>query len=522
MFVNQEDSIIINKAAVERGLFRSTAYRTLVVEESKRNIKTIECIKLPPIDIQKPYYNYSKLDSDGIVMQGVYVDEKDVIVGKVVTSVSKTGNEESDASVTIKSDENGYVDKVVVTTTLDGYKLVKVKLRSVRIPEIGDKAACVVPKTTEVLTKRGWVYMEDVTLEDSVATLRDGQYIEYNNPTVLHHYEVSKTNLYELKSQQVELTTTMNHKMYIQRRDHPEFELKEAKEVVGKRVRYKKNGENMNPDVEMYHEFKMDDWLEFLGYWIADGCLIEKKRSKKTILSCQKERKVKKYGDVLVRLGLNVKRYNKDFVVHNLTLWGYLLDLNVGAGNKYLPEYAWSLSERQSRILLNAMIFGDGNAGANQACVMYYTSSTRLADDVMRLALHCGWAGNKIFRKPAGTEWHINGRSGVTNFDSWYVTVVKSKLTPQVNHGHTSTQNGQSERIIEYSGSVHCIEVPNHVFYVRQNGKGVWTGNSTAAQKSTISILLPPEDMPFSSKTGMVPDLILNPAAIPSQFGSRV
>jgi replicative DNA helicase Mcm len=255
----------------------------------------------------------------------------------------------------------------------------------------------------------------------------------------------------------------------------------------------------------------MDDWLEFLGYWIADGCLTVKKRTKKTILTCQKDRKVRRYGDVLSRLGFNPKRNNNDFVVYNLTLWEHLLDLNIGAGHKYLPDYVWNLSERQSRILLNAMVFGDGNAGSNQACVMYYTSSTRLADDVMRLALHCGWAGNKIFRKPAGTEWNID-RSGVTNFDSWYVTIVKNKLTPQVNQ----TQNGQSERIIEYSGSVHCIEVPNHVFYVRQNGKGVWSGNSTTAQKSTIGSMMNQEDMPFSCSTGMVPDLILNPCAIPS------
>ncbi len=138
---NQEDSVIINKASIERGMFRTVAFRTVIVEESRRNIKTTECIRLPSEDIRKKYYNYSKLDKDGIIRQGVYVDEKDVIVGKVTTKASKTDTEDSDVSVVVKSNEVGFVDKVFVTTTTDGYKMVKIKIRSVRIPEIGDKVA---------------------------------------------------------------------------------------------------------------------------------------------------------------------------------------------------------------------------------------------------------------------------------------------------------------------------------------------------------------------------------------------
>jgi DNA-directed RNA polymerase II subunit RPB2 len=57
---------------------------------------------------------------------------------------------------------------------------------------------------------------------------------------------------------------------------------------------------------------------------------------------------------------------------------------------------------------------------------------------------------------------------------------IQSKNRPAMNHGHHETQSGQSEQIVSFSGKVYCLEVPGHVFYVRRNGKPVWTGNSRA------------------------------------------
>jgi DNA-directed RNA polymerase II subunit RPB2 len=155
--VNQEDSVIINHGAVQRGLFWATTYRTYSEEEKKEGYNA-EKIALPPLDKRKHDANYGLLDENGIVRlrhrvwtdkngknQGggsVYVQKGDVIIGKLTIQTDKDGDEElTDCSVVIKKGEEGYIDRIFVSTTPNGYKLVKVVIRKIKIPEVGDKFA---------------------------------------------------------------------------------------------------------------------------------------------------------------------------------------------------------------------------------------------------------------------------------------------------------------------------------------------------------------------------------------------
>ena len=139
---NQEDSVIINKSAIDRGLFRSFVYRTFSTEEKKKGTNSFENIVNPPLSIQKKSYNYQKLDTDGIIRRGERVYTNDVIIGKICTGFHKNGDKIlTDNSLSIKAGEEGIVDKIFISTNPDGYKLVKVKVRRLRIPELGDKFA---------------------------------------------------------------------------------------------------------------------------------------------------------------------------------------------------------------------------------------------------------------------------------------------------------------------------------------------------------------------------------------------
>lgn len=169
---NQEDSCMLSQSAIERGLFCLTSYHTIECIERKRGNYSYEKICMPPknsdpnIQSGKPGYfrrnnaNYSLLDENGIVRLkaikpimrngkvqmrecgSTYVKAGDVIVGKVIVSGSKNGEDTfTDASVVVQPGDEGYIDHIFTTITPNGYKLVKIVLRTIRTPTLGDKMA---------------------------------------------------------------------------------------------------------------------------------------------------------------------------------------------------------------------------------------------------------------------------------------------------------------------------------------------------------------------------------------------
>ena len=162
---NQEDSVIMSKSAIERGLFRSFAYKMIVVEEKKKSTLMMEKIELVPSSCQNKSFDYSKLDDHGIIKVGSYVGVGDVVVSKLQKLTDKTNNDNwHDNSVIIKSGEEGFVDKVYIMTNIEGYKVIKVKIRNYKIPEIGDKVAsrCAQKGTISVILNH-----EDMPFSDS-------------------------------------------------------------------------------------------------------------------------------------------------------------------------------------------------------------------------------------------------------------------------------------------------------------------------------------------------------------------
>jgi DNA-directed RNA polymerase II subunit RPB2 len=139
---NQEDSVILNQASIDRGMFRVTAFFSLSDEESRSSSSNFQTIEIPHPDLRVGKNNYSFLTEQGIIRQGVKVKKDDVIIGKVLTKINKDGHEEKkDISVTIKPGDEGFVHKVRVLYTPKGYKMVKITIRVVKIPEVGDKFA---------------------------------------------------------------------------------------------------------------------------------------------------------------------------------------------------------------------------------------------------------------------------------------------------------------------------------------------------------------------------------------------
>jgi DNA-directed RNA polymerase beta subunit/intein/homing endonuclease len=536
---NQEDSVMINKSALDRGLFTSTYYKTYR-DQCGKNHSTGEeeqFVKPDPTTTasMKPY-NYDKLAEDGFVPKDTWVDSNDILVGKVMPHKVAGVVHPRDSSLVLKANDEGHVDMTYVDVNADGYKFAKVRLRKWRKPVIGDKTSCC-RMDHEILTLNGWKFFNDLEENDAVAVLKDGKLV-YEIPQDYHYYPDFKGKMYHVSNQAIDLDVTYNHRMWVSKRGHKrvnnkmtdiwhDYDFEFAENLMGKRVKYQKDAEWDVPDYQfvlpeartkMLHfpanAVDMDAWLVFFGIWLAEGW-VGNETIHRVGIAANKQRVKDALQDVLPKLGHDYKLYGEKCEFSNAQIASYLRQFGK-AINKFLPEWVFKLSRRQAQLLLHGLMLGDGYT--RQTARQYYTSSERLVDDVQRLCLHAGYAGDKHFRFPAGTTSVKKDGSLITqNVDSWKVSIHYARVNPTVNHGHNKSQQIQEEYMYDFEGPVFCLTVSSGVFMVRRNGKQVWTGNSRSAQKGSLGMIYPQQDMPFS-KSGIVPDLIMNPHAIPSRM----
>ncbi|MBT3262640.1 DNA-directed RNA polymerase subunit B [Candidatus Woesearchaeota archaeon] len=148
---NMQDALILNNGSLNRGMGRSTYYKPYSVEELRYSGGLSDKICIPDKEVKgyKAEEDYKLLEEDGIVYPEAKITEADIIIGRTspprflgeMDEFSISANRLRDSSVKIKPGENGIVDMVVVTDNDEGNRLVQLKIRHDRVPEIGDKFA---------------------------------------------------------------------------------------------------------------------------------------------------------------------------------------------------------------------------------------------------------------------------------------------------------------------------------------------------------------------------------------------
>ena len=141
---NQEDSIYMNKSAIEKGLFRAD-YLIEKRETIKKNPSTTKSGSFTKPDPEKTEgikdANYDKLNESGYVNEGTRIVNNDIIIGKITpkTDAGDNGKLYKDGSLNYKSIVPATIDKVLLGEDNDGYPIMRVRIRSERIPNVGDK-----------------------------------------------------------------------------------------------------------------------------------------------------------------------------------------------------------------------------------------------------------------------------------------------------------------------------------------------------------------------------------------------
>lgn len=146
---NMEDGIILNKGSIERGLGRSTHFRPAIAEELRYAGGLADEISIPDKEAKgyKSERDYRYLEDEGVIYPEAKVAEGDVIIGKTspprflssLEEYNLAANIRRESSFGLKHGESGVVDFVLATESEEGNKLIEVRMREERIPEIGDK-----------------------------------------------------------------------------------------------------------------------------------------------------------------------------------------------------------------------------------------------------------------------------------------------------------------------------------------------------------------------------------------------
>jgi hypothetical protein len=350
---------------------------------------------------------------------------------------------------------------------------------------------CCYDDKTEILTDKGWKLFKDLGRKDKVATLNPlTKKIEYQKPTNYFVYDYDG-EMISIKSTAIDLLVTPNHQMYIKKQQKKDYEFVRADKIPqgaiiprtgiweGREKKYfilppyKKTwisgrGLKIKKTINLPAlKIPMDMWLKFLGLFLAEGSL-----SYGSVNISQKNY-TDKVWEYIKDLPFKIRKEKWGFRICSIQLSEYLKKFGK-CHQKFVPNYVKKLSPRQIEIFLDAYCLGDGyirKSGGRR----FYTTSKKMADDIQELIFKIGRVANIRIKKTKNTPMRIGDKSYIRNYD---IFVVEERIKRKEFYIDKSRFNHIKK--VNYRGKIYCVEVPNHIVYVRRNGKPVWSGNSRA------------------------------------------
>src|ERR1019366_7541705 len=358
----------------------------------------------------------------------------------------------------------------------------------------------------------------------------NNEQLEYHNPSAafVSNYD---DDMYHLANYKVDIKVTPNHKMWISEKQYQfnghrslrktywgEWEKKEMKYLdINKchRIRSQINwiGDNKPKEVDVCGKMiPIELYLQFLGYLISEGHLYSNGKYQHIVSYCQSMKKYqskmalcfkrfmthygKSYSENLVKRSEKVSKWSDMWkaVVSGKDLYEYFVrEIGDDFGNtkapfKRIPRWILGLSPRLMKILLEALVEGDGSQNKNLkngTGFSYYTTSKQLADDVYELVYKCGFVPTVFMRNDDNYLIKDDNCNRIPLYTIMWSDTNKGTF-PLVSKTSRNSQTKVKHNMLsieKYKGKVWCFEVPTGLFITRRRGKITIQGNSAQYDK---------------------------------------
>lgn len=378
---------------------------------------------------------------------------------------------------------------------------------------------CFTPDT-KILTKKGWKLIKNISENEEILTLnRDTQKTEFQKITK-KIYEDYGGILYHIKSNNIDIKVTPNHRFLIENNKGEQLIVKAEdlfeninnnKFFNGTYKILKKFNWDYN-DIKSDFSFsglniKPELFYAFMGIYLSEGCIPQKDYSIQ--ITQKKQIIINKIESLLNEIGFNYKkriRNNKtvDFYIKNDELVIYLNKLGK-ASKKYIPNDLKNASSELLKILLEWFLIGDGRNvnyadrdGSIKNIRSVFSTSKKLIYDLNEILYKSGLSGNITIdtkrndRKIIDKKYIIiNGKEEIIESER-IIKRINSKALFNLNFSKTQYIYLDHRTIkvnkINYNNKIVCVKVPNETIFVMRNGKALWTLNSDHPDSSNISL----------------------------------
>ncbi|MDI6808174.1 MAG: hypothetical protein QME66_04215 [Candidatus Eisenbacteria bacterium] len=333
---------------------------------------------------------------------------------------------------------------------------------------------CLHPNT-EVLTEHGWQKISTLKSGIKTATLSPSYQIEYHPISEVHDFP-SRSGLFELYQRKgIAFSVTPNHRMVIEKQKGGEWSFCRADSLssfswhvrsgVWEGVEHDSydfspvSGRGIGENQNSIQSIPVDDWLEFLGWYLSEGCAFTRTNGSSGRISIRQTKDQPSLRSLFERLPWRWSyRTEGSYLIYSRQLYEELKPMG-DTYQKRIPRWIFGLSRRQLKIFWDAFMAGDGYRTRSGGWSIGLANEG-LRDDLQIIAIHLGYVATAGYAL-------ANGKYPVYRLS----VSRRSRLSVEVRRSDI--------RHVPYRGSVWCIVVePHHAFFARYKGRVFVTGNT--------------------------------------------